>query len=62
MTRSARVLRGDPMFSPGRQERVLASIENRLRQESPELVARFTVFERLVQDEGPPPPECPQWG
>ncbi|HEU5160515.1 MAG TPA: hypothetical protein VFU43_26185 [Streptosporangiaceae bacterium] len=49
------------MMSPGRQERVLANIENRLRRESPDLVARFTVFARLVQDEGPPPPECPEW-
>jgi hypothetical protein len=49
------------MFSPGRQERVLVGIENQLRLESPELVARFAVFARLVQDEGPPPPECPQW-
>ena len=44
----------------GRMDRALANIENRLRHESPELVARFAVFERLVQDEGPPPPERPQ--
>ena len=49
------------MISPGRQERMLATIENRLRREAPDLVARFTVFARLVQDEGPPPPECPEW-
>lgn len=48
------------MISPGRQDRVLANIEDRLRRESPELVARFAVFERLVQDEGPPPPERPR--
>ena len=48
------------MISPGRMDRVLATIENRLRRESPDLVARFTVFERLVQDDGPPPPECPR--
>lgn len=50
------------MISPGRQERVLAGIENLLRRESPDLVARFAVFERLARDEGPPPPEWPRGG
>jgi hypothetical protein len=49
------------MISQGREDRVLATIEARLRRESPDLVARFTVFERLVQDEGPPPPERPRY-
>jgi hypothetical protein len=49
------------MISPGRLERLLANIEHRLRRESPDLVARFTVFARLVQDEGPPPQESPKW-
>ena len=47
------------MISPSRQERALARIANALRRESPDLVARFTVFERLAQRDGPPPPERP---
>lgn len=48
------------MISPGRQEQVLTSMANALRRESPNLVARFHVFERLARGEGPPPPERPR--
>jgi hypothetical protein len=46
------------MIFPGRTERmILADLEKGLRQENPDLVGRFDVFERLSRDEGPPPPE-----
>jgi hypothetical protein len=45
------------MISPDRQERILTRIAGALRRESPNLVARFTVFERLTRNDGPPPPE-----
>lgn len=43
------------MIFSGRQQRILAEIEDRLRRESPELLAKFALFDRLVRDEGPPP-------
>lgn len=47
------------MIFPGRQERILADLERQLSVEAPDLVARFAVFARLAQDEGPPPRELP---
>jgi hypothetical protein len=47
------------MIFPGRQERILADLERQLSVETPDLVARFAVFARLAQDEGPPPRELP---
>ncbi|MDX6741270.1 hypothetical protein [Actinocorallia sp. A-T 12471] len=47
------------MMTPGRQRKILADIAERLRLDDPQLVARFTMFARLTEEEGPPPVEPP---
>ncbi|ROO88343.1 hypothetical protein EDD29_6008 [Actinocorallia herbida] len=47
------------MMTPGRQRKILADMAERLRLDDPELVARFTMFARLHEEEGPPPVEPP---
>ncbi|GAA2724296.1 hypothetical protein GCM10010439_21580 [Actinocorallia aurantiaca] len=45
------------MMTPGRQRRILADMTERLTEEDPQLVARFMIFARLAEEDGPVPPE-----
>jgi len=45
------------MMTPGRQRRILADMAERLTEEDPQLVARFMIFARLAEEDGPVPPE-----
>lgn len=45
------------MMTPSRQRRILADIAERLSAEDPQLVARFSIFARLAEEDGPVPPE-----
>lgn len=45
------------MTLPARQQRVLNGIEKALRASEPQMTAKFTMFTRLVHDEGPALPE-----
>lgn len=42
-----------------RERRILLLLARQIEEAEPDLFARFLIFERLVEDDGPPPPEPP---